>query len=222
MTEGARAPRARTNNPERTRRDILEVALREFATNGLSGARIDELAAQTRTSKRMIYYYFGSKEGLYLAVLEEAYRRIRADEGTLDLQHLPPLDALAALVRFTFDYENANADFIRVVMVENIHHGRHIKQSETIRQLNSTAINVLRDICDRGVQAGVVRAEVDPVDLHMSISALCFFNVSNRHTFGTIFGRDMAAPDELARRREVVVETIVRWAAPADRSDHHR
>ena len=221
MTEGARASRARTNNPERTRRDILDVALREFATNGLSGARIDELAAQTRTSKRMIYYYFGSKEGLYLAVLEEAYRRIRADEGTLDLQDLPPLEALAALVRFTFDYENANADFIRVVMVENIHHGRHIKQSETIRQLNSTAINVLRDICDRGVQAGVVRAEVDPVDLHMSISALCFFNVSNRHTFGTIFGRDMAAPDELARRREVVVETIVRWAAPAARSDRH-
>lgn len=221
MTEGARASRARTNNPERTRRDILDVALREFATNGLSGARIDELAAQTRTSKRMIYYYFGSKEGLYLAVLEEAYRRIRADEGTLDLQHLPPLEALAALVRFTFNYENANADFIRVVMVENIHHGRHIKQSETIRQLNSTAINVLRDICDRGVRAGVVRAEVDPVDLHMSISALCFFNVSNRHTFGTIFGRDMAAPDELARRREVVVETIVRWAAPAGRSDRH-
>lgn len=214
MTERAGAPRARTNNPERTKRDILDVALREFATNGLSGARIDELAAQTRTSKRMIYYYFGSKEGLYLAVLEEAYRRIREDERTLDLQHLPPLDALAALVRFTFDYENTNADFIRVVMVENIHHGRYIAGSDTIRQLNSTAINVLRDICERGRLAGTMRADIDPVDLHMSISALCFFNVSNRHTFGTIFGRDMAASDELARRREIVTETILRWVAP--------
>ncbi|MCC7274381.1 MAG: TetR family transcriptional regulator [Alphaproteobacteria bacterium] len=214
MTGRAKAPRSRKNDPERTRRDILDVALREFATNGLSGARIDELAARTRTSKRMIYYYFGSKEGLYLAVLEDAYRRIRADEGTLDLGHQPPLDALAALVRFTFDYENANTDFIRVVMVENIHRGKYIAGSESIRRLNSAAIAALRDICERGIVAGVMRADVDPIDLHMSISALCFFNVSNRYTFGTIFGRDMAGREALARRREIVTETILRYVAP--------
>ncbi|MGE0719179.1 MAG: TetR/AcrR family transcriptional regulator, partial [Alphaproteobacteria bacterium] len=214
MAGRAKAGRTRTNDPERTRRDILDVALSEFATHGLSGARIDALAERTRTSKRMIYYYFGSKEGLYLAVLEEAYRRIRADESTLDLGHQAPLDGLAALVRFTFDYENANADFIRVVMVENIHHGRYIAKSETIRQLNNAAILALEDICRRGTAAGVMRPDIDPIDLHMSISALCFFNVSNRHTFGTIFGRDMAGPEALARRREIVTETILRYVAP--------
>ncbi|MGE0723228.1 MAG: TetR/AcrR family transcriptional regulator [Alphaproteobacteria bacterium] len=213
MTAASAAP-TRKNDPEATKRDILAVALKEFATNGLSGARIDELAARTRTSKRMIYYYFGSKEGLYLAVLEEAYRRIREDEKALDLSHQKPLEALASLVSFTFDYENANADFIRVVMVENIHHGKHIAQSTTIRALNSDAIAALQDICARGVAEGSIRKDVDPVDLHMTISALCFFNVSNRHTFGTIFNRDMASPAALAKRRAVVVDTVLRYVAP--------
>lgn len=208
------AATTRKNDPEATRQDILAVALKEFATNGLSGARIDELAARTKTSKRMIYYYFGSKEGLYLAVLEEAYRRIREDERALDLSHQPPLEALASLVRFTFDYENDNADFVRVVMVENIHHGKHIAQSKTIRDLNSAAIAALQDICARGIKEGAIRKDIDPTDLLMSISALCFFTVSNRYTFGTIFDRDMTTATALAKRREVVVETILRYVAP--------
>lgn len=204
----------RTNDPERTKADILEVATHEFSEKGLSGARIDEIAERTRTSKRMIYYYFGSKEGLYRAVLEESYRRIRAIEATLDLEHKPPLEALAQHVRFTFDYQLANPDFIRLVMVENIHNGVHIAQLSSAQQSNMAAIETLRSIIKRGIAAGVMRKDLDPIDLHMSISALCFFNVSNRHTFSTIFKVDMVSLAATAARRESVTDLILRFVAP--------
>src|SRR6478672_3049048 len=110
-----------TQDPDGVRRNILAVARAEFVENGLSGARVDEIAAKTSTSKRMIYYYFGDKEGLYRAVLEQAYARIRQIEARLNLSHLEPEDAIASLVGFTFDYQNANEDFIRLVMVEYVH-----------------------------------------------------------------------------------------------------
>jgi AcrR family transcriptional regulator len=187
------------------------VATEEFASKGLSGARIDEIAASTRTSKRMIYYYFGSKEGLYIAVLEEAYRRIRAIEAELHLEDLPPEDALRKLVGFTCDYQLANPDFIRLVMTENIHRGEFLAQSRTIQQLNVPAINAVKDVYRRGVEAGVFRSHIDPVDLHMSISALCFFNVSNRHTFSLIFKRDLDSPAAVVARRDAIIDMVVRY-----------
>lgn len=201
----------RTNDPERTMADILEVATREFADKGLAGARIDEIAAATRTSKRMLYYYFGNKEGLYVAVLEEAYRRIRHIETELHLEDLPPEDALRKLVGFTYDYQLANPDFIRLVMNENMHRGEFLAQSKSIQQLNVPAINGLRAVYERGVKAGLFRKDVDPVDLHMSISALCFFNVSNRHTFALIFKRDLESPRAIGARRDSIVEMVVRF-----------
>jgi AcrR family transcriptional regulator len=204
----------RTNDPERTKADILEIATHEFSEKGLSGARIDEIAERTRTSKRMIYYYFESKEGLYRAVLEESYRRIRSIEATLDLEHKPPLEALAQHVRFTFDYQLANPDFIRLVMVENIHNAVHIAQLSSAQQSNMAAIETLRSLVERGVAAGVMRKDLDPIDLHMSISALCFFNVSNRHTFSTIFKVDMVSLAATAARRESVTDLILRFVAP--------
>ena len=203
----------RINDPEATRANILDVALHEFADKGLSGARIDEIAERTRTSKRMIYYYFGSKEGLYQSVLEESYRGIRELETALDLDHLPPLEALRRLVCSTFDYQNAHQDFVRLVMVENIHHGEHIEELSSIGLLNLAAIEQIKSICARGAAEAVMRADIDPVDLHMSISALCFFNVSNRHTFSKIFRLDMASPAYLAARRQSVADLIVRSVA---------
>jgi AcrR family transcriptional regulator len=203
--------RSRTNDPEGTRRNIIAVATAEFAEKGFSGARVDEIAARTSTSKRMIYYYFADKEGLFVAVLEEAYRRIRAIEATLKLDHLDPKSALRALVGFTFDYQNANEDFIRLVMVENIHGGVHLARSKVIQELNVSVIDAIRDIYGRGVSAGVFRDGIDEIDLHMSISALCFFNVANRSTFSRIFKREMNTPPALARRREVVIDTILRF-----------
>jgi len=208
----ASAP-SRTNDPDKTKQDIIEVATREFAENGLSGARVDEIAARTRTSKRMIYYYFGSKEKLYVAVLEEAYTRMRRIESNLDIDHLPPLEAIAELAGFTFDYQTGHPDFIRLVMIENIHEGAHIKRSKNIQRLNVTAIDALRRIIARGQEEGVFRDNLDPIDLHMTISALSNFNIANRSTFSTIFKHDMASPRALSSRRAQVIDVIVRYVS---------
>jgi AcrR family transcriptional regulator len=208
-----KAPR-RTNDPDRTRRDIVEVATREFAQKGYSGARVDAIASRTRTSKRMIYYYFGGKEGLYLAVLEEAYSGIRRAEATLDLEKLPPEAALRTLVGFTFDYYTQHPEFVRLVMNENIMDGVHMARSKTIGRLNVTVIDALRRLVARGQKARIFRRDIDPIELHMSISALGIFNVANRATFSTIFKRDMASPRALARRREEVVEIVLRHVRP--------
>ena len=205
------AETGRTNDPEATMADILDVATREFAAKGLAGARIDEIAAATRTSKRMIYYYFGSKEGLYVAVLEEAYRRIRHIETDMHLEDLEPETALRRLVAFTCDYQRSNPDFIRLVMNENMHHGEFLAQSRLIQQLNVPAINLLRSVYERGVHEGVFRSGIDPIDLHMSISALSVFNVSNRHTFSLIFKHDFDDPAAIEARRDSIVEMIVRF-----------
>ncbi len=201
----------RTNDPERTMANILEVATAEFAAKGLAGARIDEIAAATRTSKRMIYYYFESKEKLYVRVLEEAYRRIRQIESELHLENLAPEQALRTLVGFTCDYQRANPDFIRLVMTENIHDGQFLAQSSTIHDLNVPAISAVEAVYRRGVASGVFRADIDPVDLHMSISALAFFNVSNRATFSLIFKRDLGNAAAIATRRENIIELILRY-----------
>jgi len=201
---------ARTRSPQATRQDIIDVATREFAQNGLSGARVDEIADKTGSSKRMIYYYFGDKEGLYLAVLEEAYRRVRTTEAGLDLEHLPPAEALRKLVGFTFDHHHSNEAFIRLVMIENIHHGDYLARSRTIQDLNVSAIGELESIYRRGLQDGTFRKGLTAIELHWQISALCFFNVSNRATFSRIFRVDLASKKALAALRGQVVEMVLR------------
>jgi AcrR family transcriptional regulator len=213
----ARRPAARSQDPDGTRRNILEIASEEFALNGLSGARVDEIAARTRSSKRMIYYYFGDKEGLYLSALENAYRRVREGEAALDIEGRPPAEALSRLVEFTFDHHHQHEEFIRMVMIENIHKGQYLDRSEMIRGLNATAIDRIAEVYARGVAEGVFRDGMDPVELHWQVSALCFFNVSNRATFSKIFGRDFGAPEQLERLRRNTVETIVRYVTRAER-----
>ncbi len=208
---GHRTAPARTNDPARTMAGILAVAHVEFSEKGLAGARIDEIAAATKTSKRMIYYYFGSKEGLYLAVLEESYREMRTIEAQLHLEDLPPEDALRKLVAFTFDHHHGNEPYIRLVMSENMQRGEFLRQSKIIQQLNVPAIDGIRKLYDRGVKQGVFRAQLDPVDIHQSISALTFFNVSNQHTFGLIFKKDTQNARALTARRDNIVEMVVRF-----------
>ncbi|MFZ2296452.1 MAG: TetR/AcrR family transcriptional regulator [Polaromonas sp.] len=207
----ARAQSPRTNDPARTMAGILEVATQEFSEKGLSGARIDEIAAATKTSKRMIYYYFGSKEGLYLAVLEESYRRMRKIEAEQHLEDLEPEAALRRLVAFTFDHHQGNPGYIRLVMSENMQRGEYLAQSKIIQKLNVPAIESIRKLYERGVTLGVFRAGLDPVDIHASISALTFFNVSNQHTFGLIFKRNTQAAKTLAARRDSIIEMVVRY-----------
>ena len=191
--------------------NILEVAMAEFAEKGLAGARIDEIAAITQTSKRMIYYYFQNKEGLYLAVLEEAYSRMRQTEGQLNLDDFPPEEALRRLVEFTFDHHASTEPYIRMVMSENMNRGQYLAQSATIQKLNLNAIATIEKLYARGLAQGVFRSGLDPIDIHASISALSFFNVSNRHTFGLIFKRDFASPNTATLRRAAVVEMVVRF-----------
>jgi len=209
--EQAAGTAAERGSPDRTRTNILEVATREFAEKGLAGARVDEIAERTHTSKRMIYYYFESKEGLYRAVLEKVYEQIRRIEEGLDVERLEPEAALAELVRATFDWHHEHPDFVRLVMNENIHRGEHIGAMTGIHERRQTIVELLRTVLQRGAKAGVFRSGLDPVDLHMSISALCFYNVSNRHTFSRIFERDMGNAKVAKARREVVVDTILRW-----------
>jgi AcrR family transcriptional regulator len=159
----------------------------------------------------MLYYYFGNKEGLYVAVLENAYSAMRAIEAQLHLEDFEAEEALRRLVAHTVDYQLEHPDFIRLVMNENIHRGEFMAQSKVIQQLNVPAIDAVRRVYERGVEAGVFRAGLDPVDLHMSISALSVFNVANRHTFSLIFKRDLESPEAIAARRESIVEMIVRF-----------
>lgn len=198
-----------TQNPEAVKEDILTVALAEFAAKGFSGARVDAIASRTQTSKRMIYYYFGDKLGLYIKALEAAYLKVREGEASLDLDHLQPQEALARLVAFTFDHHRANPDFIRMVMIENIHNAENLVASDVIRDLNVAAIDKLAEICRRGCDTGVFRSGLDPVALHWQISAASFFNVSNRPTFSAIFGAELFEEPAQEAIRQQTVEAIL-------------
>jgi AcrR family transcriptional regulator len=193
------------------RANILAVATEEFSKKGLSGSRVDEIAERTHTVKRMIYYYFESKEGLYRAVLERAYESIRSLEASLDLDALPADEALRELVRTTFDYHNKHPEFVRLVMNENIHHGDHIGELTNIKARKGTVLSMLRKLIERGAAQRVFRKDLDPIELHMSISALCFYNVSNRYTFSKIFDKDMTSPKAISARRDIVVDIVDRW-----------
>jgi len=208
---------ARKLNAARTRQDILRVARQEFAEHGLSGARVDAIAARMRTTKRMIYYYFSSKEGLYLAVLEQVYGDIRSVEQELDLASLAPADAIRRMIEFTFDYEEAHPDFIRLVSIENIHHGRYLAQSSTLQKQNMIVIDTLATILERGRQAGAFRSDIDAIDLHLMISAFCFFRVSNRYTFGTLFGCDLTAANVREKHKQMIGDAIARMLETSKR-----
>ena len=195
---------------ERSREDILAIATEEFAVNGLSGARVDQIAERTRTSKRMIYYYYGDKEGLYQAVLEKAYSDIRTLEESSHLPDLKPREAMRRLIELTFDYDETHPQFISLVSVENIHQARHLAKLKTIKDMNASVIRTLADILERGRKEGVFRSDLSPVDVHLLISAFCFFRVSNRHTFGAIFDKDLSDPKLRKRHKKMIVEAVER------------
>ncbi|QOK99342.1 TetR/AcrR family transcriptional regulator (plasmid) [Ralstonia pseudosolanacearum] len=201
----------RKNDPERTRADILAVATEEFAEQGFSGARVDMIAERTRTTKRMIYYYFGSKEGLYLAVLEKKYEEIRAFESSLQLSDMDPEAAMRALIGATFDYEESHPEFVRLVAVENIHNARHLAQSKTIANLNVTIVETIQSLLERGRAAGRFRADVQALDLHLLITSFCFFRVSNRATLETAFGQKLGTPKTRARHKQMLCDAVIRY-----------
>jgi len=209
QSKSTRRAASRRYDPTKTRSDILSVATREFAKHGFNGARIDAIAARTSTTKRMIYYYFGGKERLYIAVLEHEYAGIRTHEARLQLEMLPPELAIRRLTEFTFDYDHTHPDFVRLVAIENIHHARHLAKSAVIRDVNQTIVDTIEVVLQRGRREGVFHSRISAIDLHMLMSALCFFHVSNLHTFGAIFRRDFGAPSVRRTHRKMVAEFIV-------------
>jgi AcrR family transcriptional regulator len=207
VAKGALTDRRR--DAERTREEILDVATREFAERGYAGGRVDEIAEQTRTTKRMIYYYYGSKEQLFVAVLERAYAEIRAAEQTIDVDHLDPAAAIRRLAELTFDHQESHPDFSRLVSIENIHRAEHITGRDDFAGQNSPAIELIEKILARGRRDGTFTRDIDAVDLHMMISAFCVFRMANRHTFGAIFNRDLTDPDLRDRYREMLGDMVV-------------
>ena len=195
---------------DQTRKRILAAATAEFARKGLGGARVDEIAARSKANKRMIYHYFGSKEQLFTAVLEDAYLGIRSAEQTLHLDELPPGEALARLVRFTWTYYLQHPEFLTLVNSENLHRAKHLKTSDTIRQASGKLVAMVKSILDRGVAAGIFRAGVDPVQLNITIAAIGYYYLTNRFTGSIVYERDLMSADNLEARLAFNLETILR------------
>ncbi len=206
--------RSRAPDGRRTRQSILEAARSVFAEKGYSGANVNEIVAQAGTTKPMIYYHFGSKQGLFAAVLEDVYAGMREIEGRLQLAALPAAEAMRRLVQVTFDYHADHPDWIRLISIANIHEARHILDSPTIASRNSAIAVILQELLARGVNEGVFRGNVDPLHLHLLIASVCFYRVSNRHTWRVIFDRDLQAPDDAVRQREMVVDAVLRLLKP--------
>jgi len=197
--------------PEANRAHIVRAAIDEFAARGFKGASMDAIAHRTDTTRALINYYFGSKEQLYIAVLEQVYSGIRVAEGRLDLDHLAPDQAIRRIVEFTYGYYLRHTGFVRLVVAENQAGGRYFCKSKAMRSLNRPIIDTLSRVIARGQEQRVFRRDVDPVEIHMAIAALGMFNVTNQYTFGAIFQRKMGAKGDVARRREMVADMILAY-----------
>jgi TetR/AcrR family transcriptional regulator len=197
-------------DPNRTREAILAAAQDEFASKGLSGGRVDAIAGRSRANKRMIYHYFGDKEGLYLAVLERVYEGLRGSERTLELSDLEPEAAIKRLIEFNFDYCRTHPELISLINNENLHQARHLRRSKKVRDLHSPFVRMIGDILQRGAARGVFRRGIDPVSLYVSIAALSFFYFSNNRTLSAIFGRSLGNDAACRRRRQDNVDVILR------------
>lgn len=195
-------------DPEWTKAQLLQAARIEFSEKGLSGARVNDIAARARVNKQLLYYYFGDKESLYSAVLQRAYEEIRAAETELDLVALPPAEAMERFIGFTFDYLTENRYFVALLTDENFHRARHVRDSRELQDLHARLRRTIGDILHRGERAGVFRANVDPVELYISIASLCYFYYSNIYTLSVIFERDLSGQAETARRRQHVIDFV--------------
>jgi TetR/AcrR family transcriptional regulator len=201
--------RVNRRDPDRTRGAILAAAQDEFAAKGLFGGRVNAIARRAGANKRMIYHYFGNKEGLYLAALERVYEGLRGSERTLDLAHLDPELAITRLVEFNFDYSRRHPELISLINSENLHRARHLSRSKKVRQLHSPFVKLIGDILRRGVAKGVFRPGLDPVDVYITIAAVGYFYLSNNWTLSAIFGRDLGTPAANRRRRRHNVDMIL-------------
>jgi AcrR family transcriptional regulator len=212
--DAKRARGSGPRDPERTSASILAAAVAEFTEKGYAGARIDAIAERSGANKRMIYHYFGDKDGLYMAVLESAYVGIRSAEAELHLADLEPVEAIERLVGFTWDYFIAHPEFLSILSTENLHRAKFLKKSKRILQLHSPLVSVISDVLKRGAERGVFRSDADPVHVYISIASLGIFYLSNRWTLSTIFTRDLTAQPEIRAWGRHIAAVILGYLRP--------
>jgi TetR/AcrR family transcriptional regulator len=208
---GSKIPVKATRNAKASRVKILDAAKVEFVSHGLSGARVDRIAAQSGVNKNLIYHYFGSKDALYLAVLERIYTGLRSSQHDQNLRQLAPVEGMQRLVGNTFDHFVSTPDLIRLMSIENIHYGAHLKTSKTVKPLYRGLLDTIRILLKRGQDERVFRADVDPIDLYLSISGLAYFFLSNQHTLSWLLDQNLASRQRLAKRREHVIAMVLSY-----------
>lgn len=213
MTEKTELDGSRPSRPDgkRVRRNIIDAAHALFAEKGYSGAKVEEIVVRARTTKPMIYYYFGSKERLFAAVLEDVYAGMRAIEQSLQLAELPALEAMRKVIEVTFDYHAKNPEWVRLVSIANIHYAKHILASETIASKNSAIVELMKDLLKRGIKEGVFRKDADPLNIHLLIISLCSYRVSNRHTWRVIFKRDLESAKDAKLQKKMTVDAVLTY-----------
>jgi AcrR family transcriptional regulator len=198
-----------SRDPERTRQRILDAATADFSRYGLGGARVARIAARAVANKRMLYNYFGNKDALFLAVLEDSYARIRSAERALHLTDVDPREAMRRLVEFTWRYYLEHPEFLTLLNSENLHRGRHVRRSKNVVAMHSPFVAMIQQVLARGVRAKEFRRGVDPVQLYISIAGLGYFYLSNRHTLSTIFERDLMLPRHKGARLRHMVDLVL-------------
>lgn len=213
-SKAAKPAAKKTRQPDVTRRNILDAALVEFAAKGLAGARVDEIAERSGSNKRMIYEYFGNKEGLWLTVLENAYTRMREEEHAINVARMKPEEGMRYLMEFNFRFCSRNPEFIALLNAENLHKASYLRESRKIRELYTPLLVVISDLLQRGQKEGVFRKGVDPVELYTTIAALGFFYFSNIHTLSTIFGRNLLSPKQQKIRLDHSIEVVLGYLRP--------
>lgn len=202
-------PDSRSRDADRSQQVILVAALQEFSEHGLGGARMERIAQRAALNKRLIYYYFQSKDDLFLAVLEEAYRSIRQAEQALRLGDMPAASAIRRLTEFTWEYYIAHPEFLTLLNSENLHQGKHLARSVHIRKMNSPLIESLGEILERGRREGVFRGGVDPLQLYVSIAGMAYFYLSNHYTLSSVFGLDLMTPKAHQERLSHICDVVL-------------
>ena len=210
-----RKPGVRALAAQATRESILRAATKVFAKHGFAGGRVEQISKAAKSYDRMIYYYFGSKEGLFIAVLEEMYRRFNEAESKLALVGVPPVDALKAVIRFMWLHYQKHPEFITLLNTENLHRGRHISKSLRAREYSSPAVSVLGEVLARGVQQKLFRADVAARDVYLMIASMGYFYLSNRFTLSAFLGEQLETADALAHWETFLIDAVLRTVQPA-------
>jgi AcrR family transcriptional regulator len=202
-----------SRDTDRSQAAILRAARDEFTEHGFAGGRVDRIAVRAGVNKRLIYYYFGNKDELFLSVLEHTYADIRQAEQSLHLDALEPVEALRTLVSFTWHYFLDHPEFLSLLASENLSRASHLKQSGKIREMHSPLVQLLDRLLERGQAQGLFRSGIDPVQLYISIASLGFFYLANNYTLSVIFGRDLRAADALEERLAHMTDLVVGYAS---------